>query len=110
LGKTYIKHKLPPFVPIEKALIDSKAWECLSNASRVAYIHLKREICSPNPGEIQLSYQKMEKIMNRHTFARAIRQLEAVGFIIREQRGGLYRKRNVFRVSEEWKRYGTKGN
>jgi len=64
-----------------------------------------RKITKPNPGEISLSYQEMEKIMNRHTFANAIRQLEAVGFITKEQSGGLYRRRNYFRLRDKWRQY-----
>lgn len=86
-------------------IIDSKAWENLSNASRVAFIHLKRKVVKPNPGEISLSYGEMEKIMHRHTFAGAIRELEEIGFITREQRGGLYRKKNFFRFSDQWRKY-----
>ena len=32
--------------------------------------------------------------------------LEKIGFITREQRGGLYRRRNFFRFSDEWRRHG----
>ncbi|MGA2466863.1 MAG: hypothetical protein ABSH06_21260 [Thermodesulfobacteriota bacterium] len=100
------KNKLSRFVALHWEIIDSKAWENLTNASRVALIHLKRKIVKPNPGEISLSYQEMEKIMHRHTFATALKQLEQMGFITKEQRGGLYRRRNWFRLSEEWRKYG----
>jgi DNA-binding transcriptional regulator YhcF (GntR family) len=91
-------------------IIDSSAWQNLTNASRVALIHLKRKVVKPNPGEISLSYHEMEKIMNRHTFSKALRQLEAIGFITKEQYGGLYRKRNFFRLSEGWRQYSSAKN
>ena len=100
------KNKLSRFVALHWEIIDSLAWQKLTNASRVALIHLKRKVVKPNPGEISLSYHEMERIMNRHTFSKALKQLEAFGFIIKEQHGGLYRKRNFFRLSEEWRRYG----
>ena len=87
-------------------IIDSVAWQNLTNAFRVSLIHLKRKVVKPNSGEISLSYHEMEKIMNRHTFSKALKQLEAFGFITKEQYGGLYRKRNFFRLNEEWRRYG----
>ncbi len=87
-------------------IIDSSAWQNLTNASRVALIHLKRKVVNPNPGEISLSYHEMERIMNRHTFSKALKQLEAFGFIRKEQHGGLYRRRNFFRLSQEWRQYG----
>ena len=100
------KSKLSRFVALQWEIIDSPAWESLTNASRVAYVHLKRKIVSANPGEISLSYREMEKIMHRHTFSDALRQLESTGFISREQRGGLYRRRNFFRLTEEWRQFG----
>jgi DNA-binding transcriptional ArsR family regulator len=100
------KSKLSRFVALHWEIIDSRAWQDLSNASRVALIHLKRKVFKANPGEISLSYNEMEKIMCRHAFAKALKQLEDVGFITKEQQGGLFRRRNFFRLSENWRRYG----
>ncbi len=44
--------------------------------------------------------------MNRHTFSNALKQLEKIGFITKEQSGGLYRRRNIFRFSAEWRKHG----
>jgi hypothetical protein len=99
------KPKLSRFVALQWEIIDSLAWQHLTNASRVAFIHLKRKVVTPDPEEITLSYKEMEKIMNRHTFSGALRQLEHLGFISKEQRGGLYRRRNYFRLSEQWRHY-----
>lgn len=101
------KNKQPPFVAMPWAMIDSPAWEKLSNASRVAYIHIKRQARNSHPGDLKLPYSDMDGIMKRHTFARSIRQLEALGFIERSQIGGLYRRTNLFRLSEEWKTYSS---
>ena len=101
------KHKSPPFVLILKEMLKSNAWQNLTNASRVAYLHLKAKSVSTNPGELTLSYVEMGKIMRGETFSKALKQLEAEGFILRTQRGGLYRKRNFFRLSEEWKNQGS---
>lgn len=98
------KNKLPPFVWIPKDMLTSPAWEALGHASRVAYIHLKAKCYSRDPGNIALSYQEMERIMQRRTYSRAIRSLEENGFIDRTQRGGLYRRRNFFRLSEDWRK------
>ena len=97
------KNRLPPFVAIFKDMLKSDAWEVLSNAARVAYLHLKSKQVSQNNDEITLSFKEMERIMNRHTFSRSIKQLEQYGFIMKEQRGGLYRRRNFYRLSEQWK-------
>lgn len=99
------KNKTSRFVALHWEIIDGEAWAALTNASRVALIHLKRKVTNPNPGELSLSYNEMEKIMNRHTFARSLKQLEKVGFISKEQYGGLFRRRNFFKLSEEWRHY-----
>jgi len=102
------KNRLPPFVAILKEMLKSEAWESISNPARVAYIHLKSKCVTANGGEITLSFKEMERIMDRHTFARTLGQLEAHGFIIKEQRGGMFRKRNFYRFSEQWKYFTTK--
>jgi DNA-binding transcriptional regulator YhcF (GntR family) len=104
------RNKLSRFVAIQWEIIDSEAWAALTNASRVAFVHLKRKVTNPNPGELSLSYNEMEKFMNRHTYAKALRELENVGFISKEQHGGLFRRRNFFKLSEEWRRYKEKSS
>lgn len=86
-------------------MLQSEAWEAISNPARVAYVHLKSKCITANSGEITLSFKEMERIMDRHTFARSLGQLEAHGFITKNQRGGLFRKRNYFRISEQWKSF-----
>ena len=97
------KNKSRPFVMIYQEMLKTEAWESITNSARVAYLHLKSKCISKNPGEITLSFKEMEPIMDRHTFARSLKQLEAHGFIVKDQRGGLYRKRNFYRFSEQWK-------
>ena len=98
------KNKLTRFVAMPWDLLDSPAWARLTNASKVAYLHLKRKVTNANPGALSLSYHEMEKHMNRHTFSRSLRQLEQEGFVTKEQTGGLFRRRNFFRFSEGWRK------
>lgn len=102
------KNRLPPFVAIVKDMLKSEAWLLISNASRVAYIHLKSKCVTAKNDEITLSFKEMERVMDRHTFSRSLNQLEAHGFITKDKRGGLYRKRNYFRISEQWKTFRVK--
>jgi hypothetical protein len=101
-GMVKKKNRLPPFVPIFRDMLKSEAWESISNPARVAYLHLKSKCVSFRDDEVTLSFKEMERIMDRHTFARSLNQLEAHGFITKDQRGGLFRKRNYFRISEQW--------
>ena len=98
------KNKLRRFVAMPWDLLDSPAWARLTNASKVAYLHLKRKVTNANPGALSLSYHEMEKHMNRNTFARSLKELEKEGFITKEQTGGLFRQRNWFRFSEAWRK------
>jgi hypothetical protein len=93
------------FVRLFYAMIDSEAWSVLSHAARVAYIHLRRKVVSWDQQTVVLTYEEMKPIMHRRTYAKAIRELEEVGMIRREQYGGLYRKTNIFSFSQEWKKY-----
>jgi hypothetical protein len=102
------KNRLPPFVAITREMLKSEAWESLTNAARVAYIHLQSKCVSFDQKEVTLSFKEMERIMSRHTYAGAIDQLEECGFIIKAQRGGLFRKRNFYHFIDEWKSYKKK--
>ena len=97
------KNRLPPFVAIFREMLQSEAWEAISNPARVAYVHLKSKLVSFDQVEVTLSFREMEPFMSRHTYSGAIDQLEECGFIVKVQRGGLYRKRNFYRFTDEWK-------
>jgi len=104
------KNRQPPFVMVYKDMLKSEAWEAISNPARVAYIHLKGKCITPNGGEITLSFGEMERFMSRHTFSSAIDQLEECGFIVKAQRGGLYRRRNFYRFTDGWRTYRKKAD
>jgi DNA-binding transcriptional ArsR family regulator len=97
-------------------LLSSNSWEQLNNNAKVLYLYfMKRELVNQWKGnnkrnkdpwrpEISLSYREMEKHLNPHQFSRAIKELEGMGFIKKKQEGGLYRKRNWYTLSNEWKK------
>jgi len=99
------RSKSPPFVMIFKEMLASEAWGALTNASRVAYLHLKGKSINSDQTEIFLSYKEMERIMEKRTFSRSLKELQEIGFIEKTQMGGLFRRRNIFRLSEAWKEY-----
>jgi len=102
------KNRLPPFVAVFKEMLQSEAWEAISNPARVVYIHIKAKCVTPNNDEITLSFNEAERLMERDTFSSALKQLEEHGFITKTQRGGLFRKRNYFRLSDQWKSFRIK--
>lgn len=92
-----------PFAPLLKAMVKSVAYKKLSNPARTAYTLLLCQCSEPGQREVIFPYSHAEDYMNRHTFARAIRQLCELGFIEKSDFGGLYRRTNVYRFTEDWR-------
>ncbi len=94
------------FVPVPTDMLESKAWENLTNAARVAYIHIFKKFFFNYKKPVSTTYNEMERFMTRYTYASAIRQLEENGFIEKTQKGGIFRRRNYFTASEGWRQTG----
>ena len=101
------KKKLPPFVPITKEMIRSKAWEKLSHYSVRAYIHVAAKYNGKNENNLSFTYKEASKIMNTHTYKKAIDELVRYGFLDMKRSGACYGKCNIFGLSERWKKYDT---
>lgn len=92
------------FVPILKHMIESPAFMNLTNPARVAYLLLKAQCNKYGQNEVKYPYSHAEKYMDRHTFQNAIRQLIENGFIEKSSYGGLYRRTNVYKFVEAWRK------
>lgn len=104
MGRRSKKNRInESFVPIIKHMIQSPAFKQLTNASRVAYLLLKAQINKSDQREVIFPYGQAEAYMDRKTFARSIRQLCELGFIEKSDFGGLYRRTNVYKFTEEWR-------
>ena len=90
-------------MPMLYRMIDSPAYKRLTNASRTAYLLLRRQVKKPGDREVIFPYKDAELYMNRHTFSGAIKQLQELGFIEKSGHGGLYRQPNVYRFVEKWR-------
>jgi len=87
-------------------MLKSEPFKKLTNASRFTYLLLQAQITKPGQTEIMLTYTQTQEYMNRNTFSRSIKQLVEFGFLQKKQRGGLYRRTNIYSLSKKWK--GTK--
>ena len=80
-------------VGIERRTLKEDPWRGLSAAAKIFYIHLKGRYNGANNGEIRLSYAAMRGVRgcsNRHTIAKAIKELETKKWIkIKKKRGSL---------------------
>jgi hypothetical protein len=93
-----------PFVAILKHMIAAPAFQRLTNASRVAYLLLKAQVKKNGQQEVIFPYSHAEPYMDRHTFSRSIKQLVKLGFIEKSDFGGLYRRTNVYKFIESWRK------
>jgi hypothetical protein len=95
------------FVMIEREMIRSKAWKKLNHYSVRAYLHIKYKFNGKNADDLSFTYEEATKIMNGHTYKKAIDQLVQYGFIDMKRSGACFGKCNIFALSERWKKYGT---
>ena len=87
------KDRLPPFVPVLTATLDSPAWKATSHGARSLYIALKRRYSSnfKNNGKVYLSQRDAAREIGTDTsqVARWFRELEHFGFIVMTSPGSL---------------------
>ena len=93
------KDRLPPFTPTDNKLIDSDIYKKLTNASRVAYLLLCRQRKHHGQADVCCPYDYAEGYMERHTWSRAITELIERGLISKKQEGGLYRRKNIYKIN-----------
>ncbi|MBA7712518.1 hypothetical protein ES703_121495 [subsurface metagenome] len=95
-----------PFVRLFNELIDSKAWKELSCYARTVYIEIHRKYDGSNNGDLSYTYREARKIMSSKRFTKALKELVNNGLIDIIRSGGLYKKPNIFGLSDRWKFYG----
>lgn len=92
------KDRLPPFTPTDNKLIDSDLYKKLTNAARVAYLLLCRQRKHFGQTDVIFPYSHAQEYMDRNTWRRAISLLISEGLILKEQEGGLYRRKNIYKI------------
>src|SRR5262249_43331941 len=80
------KNRLPPFVPLLIATLDSPAWRAMSHGAQSLYVALKRRynVKNHNNGRIYLSQRQARQELRSHhnEIARWFRELQHYGFIV----------------------------
>ena len=81
-----IKNRLPPFVPLLIATMDSPSWRAMSHGAQILYVALRRRfnIKNHNNGRIFLSQRRAHEELRSHhnEIARWFRELQHYGFIV----------------------------
>src|SRR4051812_45964086 len=87
------KGRLPPFVPIDKEVLDSPAWRATTKGARSLYASLKRRwnFRQGNNGRLFLSQRDAERELGstRDSISRWYRELQYYRFIVMTNPGGL---------------------
>lgn len=100
-------------IGIERRTLKQSHWRGLSAAAKIFYLHLKSRYNGSNNGEIRLSYRSMKDVKgcsNPRTIAAAIKELQEKGWIKIEERGGLYRHNNYYKLTFQHDFYGCENN
>ena len=97
------------FTPLFDDQLNSPAYIALTAVAKEAYTILRQEYKGNYTGnKIICPYKTfMEKGMTRNSISKAIRLLEALGFITYES-GGLEHQPTIYHFSEGWKQINTK--
>lgn len=94
-----------PYVQLPYDLLDSAAWTALPDKAIWVYIELKKQFNYGQGGDshLVLPVSSVRWRMSRGSFFKAIGLLVKYGFIIRREKGGLFRRPNVYSLSEDWR-------
>jgi len=85
-------------------------WKDLSGAAKILYWHIKGRFNGSNNGRIELPYSAMKGVKGcsaRTTIARAANELEKKEWIFRSQRGGLYKRKNLYGFTFKYDNYAN---
>ncbi len=99
MSKRHGKHKGPPFVMLERGMLNSPEWKGLSRTAMIAYIYIKKNYNGSNNGEISLKYTDLVGIMAPATISAALKELKAKEWIDKTQHGGLHRYYCKYRLT-----------
>jgi len=104
-----IRSKGLQHIGIERRTLKENHWRGLSGPAKILYIHLKGRYNGANNGEIRLPYSAMRDVKGcstNKTIARASKELQKKRWIKIEERGGLYRHNNFYKLTFKHDFYG----
>jgi len=96
-------------VGLERRILREEHWRRLSGPAKIFYWCLKGRYNGGNNGKIKLPYSAMRGVVGcatNHTCAKAVKELEAAGWIKKKQQGGHTRWDNLYRLTWKYDFYG----
>ena len=86
------KGKLPPFLALERRMIESREWAALPARALKLLIEIGAQLRGHNNGDLSIPWSKMKRrgFRSPETLNRARRDLIDAGFIVQTRHGGLH--------------------
>jgi len=105
--KPYIEK---PFYGLTEKMVKSKAWAELDSYDKEAFLHIAIKCKGEeNKHDLSLTYEEAKKFgQSAHRFKDSIDHLVEYGFIDIVKSGGVWKKCNIYGLSERWRGYGSK--
>lgn len=107
MSKRKKKKLQEPFYMLTVKIVNSGSWRKLSVYAKVAFIHIAIKYQGNNKRDLSLTYKEAKQLMSEHRFNKSIDELVKFGFIDIIRSGGIWRKCNIYGLSERWRLYGT---
>jgi len=100
------KNDGPPFVMLERSLLNGEAWKQLTLHEMIVYIYLKKNYNGHNNGNISLKYKELHEIgiKSRATISKSFKGLEEKGWIRQTQPGGLFQCPSLYEITWNYDR------
>ena len=95
------------FYMLTKKMMDSKAWAKLDSYDKEIFIHIAIKFTGENKNDLSLTYEEAKQLQCEHRFKKSIDHLVKYGFIDIISSGGVWRKCNIYGLSERWRGYGS---
>lgn len=83
-------------------MLRSQPWKSLSNAARVAFLHLKLNENGDPAKLLHLPYSQGIELMAKATLTRALRELQEAGFVELVEPGGLFAGAAGYKLLTRW--------
>ncbi len=93
------------YVKLDNEMLDSAAWTALPDKAIWVYIELRKQFDYNQGGDdhLVLPYSEVAWRMSKRRFFEATQILVDYGFIRYKQKGGLFKRPNVYALSNTWK-------
>ena len=101
------KQQIETFYMLTEKMMQSEAWANLDPYAIAAFVHIAIKYKGNNKNDLSLTYAEASCLMDTHRFKKSIDMLVEFGFIDIVRSGGVWKKCNIFALSERWRLFGT---